>query len=277
MPLIDRIGVDVGRKLRLEDAIEWAARNEVRHIDIQLDTGPNAVTHFDDARCRDIRLRAEANKVAIALHTLSAVNVAEYSPFLSEAADYYLKAYIDVAPKLGAEWIVVHAGYHFTADVQMRMEAGLHRLQRMVRHAEQEGALLLLENLNREPENAEVHYLAHTVEEWRYYYEAINSPSFALSFTANHAHLLPPGVQGFVDAIPLDRVKEVRLADCWRNGYEEHLIPGKGDFDFGAMFALLEGKGYRGAYTNAFGTLEDMQAARGYLVDKARAAGVKVD
>ncbi len=276
MSLLDRIGVDVGRKLRLEEAIEWAARNQVRHIDIQLDTGANAVTLFDEARCRSIRQAAKANGVHIALHTLSAVNVAEYSPFLSEAVEAYLKAYIEVAPKLGAQWIVVHAGYHFTADVPMRMEAGRDRLQRMVQHAERHGALLLLENLNREPENAEVHYLAHTMEEWRYYFDAIHSPSFALSFTANHAHLLPPGVDGFVAEIPLDRVKEVRLADCWRNGYEEHLIPGKGDFDFGAMFALLEGKGYRGAYTNAFGALDDMQAARGYLVDKASAAGVAV-
>ena len=46
----------------------------------------------------------------------------------------------------------------------------------------QHGALLLLENLNREPENAEVHYLAHTVEEWRTYFDAIHSPAFALSF-----------------------------------------------------------------------------------------------
>jgi hypothetical protein len=43
------------------------------------------------------------------------------------------------------------------------------------------------------------------------------------------------------------------------------------------MFRLIEGKGYRGYYTNAFTTLDDMAAARGYLVDKARAAGVKVD
>ncbi|WP_137126030.1 sugar phosphate isomerase/epimerase [Roseomonas sp. HF4] len=276
MTLLDRIGVDVGRKLKLEDAIEWAARNQVRHIDIQLDTGPNAVTLFDDARCRDIRARATANGVHVALHTLSAVNVAEYSPFLSEAVDAYLRAYIEVAPKLDAAWIVVHAGYHFTADVPERMAAGRDRLQRAVRHAERHGALLLLENLNREPEAAEVHYLAHTMQEWRYYFDAIHSPAFALSFTANHAHLLPPGVEGFVAELPLDRVKEVRLADCRRNGYEEHLVPGEGDFDFGAMFALLEGKGYRGAYTNAFGSLEDMQAARGYLVDKARAAGVAV-
>lgn len=276
MTLLDRIGVDVGRKLKLEDAIEWAARNQVRHIDIQLDTGANAVTLFDEARCRAIRAAAAANGVHIALHTLSAVNVAEYSPFLSDAVDAYMRAYIEVAPRLGAEWIVVHAGYHFTADVPMRMEAGRDRLQRMVKHAETHGALLLLENLNREPDNAEVHYLAHTMEEWRYYFDAIHSPSFALSFTANHAHLLPPGVEGFVAEIPLDRVKEVRLADCRRNGFEEHLVPGQGDFDFGAMFALLEGRGYRGAYTNAFGTLDDMQAARGYLVDKARAAGVAV-
>jgi len=277
MALIDRIGVDVGRKLKLEDAIEWAARNQVRHIDIQLDTGENKVTMFDDARCRAIVASARANGVTIALHTLSAVNVGEYSPFLSEAVDAYMRAYIEVAPKLAAEWIVVHAGYHFTADVPMRMEAGRDRLQRMVQHAEKHGALLLLENLNVEPPTAEVHYLAHTQEEWRYYYDSIHSPSFALSFTANHAHLMPDGVAAWVAGIPMDRVREVRLADCWRNGHEEHLVPGQGDFDFGDMFRLIEARGFKGHYTNAFGSLEEMQWARGYMVEKARAAGVKVD
>jgi sugar phosphate isomerase/epimerase len=202
------------------------------------------------------------------------VNVAEYSPFLSEAVDAYMKAYIDAAPRLGAESIVVHAGYHFTADVKMRMQAGLERLKRMVAYAETKGALLLLENLNKEPADAEVHYLAHTIEEWRSYYEAIDSPAFALSFTANHAHLLPEGVEGFVAAIPMHRVVEVRLADCFRNGHEQHLVPGEGDFDFGAMFKLIEGTGFKGHYMNAFGTLEDMQHARARLVDLARAAGV---
>ena len=269
--------MDVGRHLRLEDAIEWAARSGVPHIDIQLDTGANAVTAFDAARCRAIRAACAANGVRLALHTLSAVNVAEYSPFLSEAVDAYLRAYVEAAPRLGADWVVVHAGYHFTADRAMRMEAGRERLHRLARHAEREGALLLLENLNPEPPHAEIRYLAHTIEEWRYYYEAIASPAFALSFTANHAHLLPEGVEGFVAAIPLDRVREVRLADCRRNGHEEHLVPGRGDVDFGGLFRLLEGRGYRGRYTNAFGTLEDMQAARAWLVEQARAAGVAVD
>ncbi len=274
MLTIERIGVDIGRRMRLEDAIDWAAENQVRYIDIQLDTGPNKVDSFDDARAAAIRDQAERRGVILGLHTLSAVNVAEYSPFLSDAVDAYMRAYIEVAPKLGAEWIVVHAGYHFTADVKPRMEAGLARLQRMVEHAEKHGALLLLENLNKEPADAEVHYLAHTIEEWRYYHDRIHSPAFALSFTANHAHLMPEGVEGFVEAIPLDRVREVRLADCFRNGHEQHLLPGQGDFDFGAMFSLLEGKGFEGHYMNAFGTLADMQKARHDMLRMARDVGL---
>jgi sugar phosphate isomerase/epimerase len=272
MNLLDRIGIDFGRRMPIEKAIEWAAAHAVRFIDIQLDTGANRVNEIYDARAAAIRAQAEKAGVTLGLHTLSAVNVAEYSPFLSEAVDDYMRAYIDVAPKLGAAWIVVHAGYHFTADVKLRMEAGLERLKRMVGHAEKRGALLLLENLNKEPADAEVHYLAHTVEEWRFYYEAIHSPAFALSFTANHAHLMPDGVEGFVDAIPLDRVAEVRLADCFRNGHEQHLLPGEGNFDFGAMFALLEKRGFQGHYMNAFGTVEDMQKARHDMVGMAEEA-----
>jgi sugar phosphate isomerase/epimerase len=274
MSLLDRIGVDTGRRLRLEDAIDWAAQNQVRYIDVQLDTGANKVDAIDDARAAAIREQAQKLGVTLGLHTLSAVNVAEYSPFLSEAVDAYMRAYIDVAPKLGAEWIVVHAGYHFTADVKPRMDAGLERLKRMVGYAEERGALLLLENLNKEPADAEVHYLAHTIEEWRFYYDRIHSPAFALSFTANHAHLMPDGVQGFVDAIPLERVAEVRLADCFRNGHEQHLLPGQGDFDFGAMFGLLESRGFKGHYMNAFGGLDDMNKARHDMVAMASAAGL---
>lgn len=260
--LRERIGIDVGRKLTIEDAIGWAARHGVRHIDVQLDTGENAFTRLDAERSRAIRDSAGRAGVRLGLHTSSAVNVGEYAPLLDEATDAYLRAYVDAAERLGADWIVVHAGYHFTSDVAQRMEAGLDRLRRVVAYAETRGARLLLENLNKEPPDAEVHYLAHTLEEWRWYYDRIDSPAFALSFTANHAHLVPEGVAGFLAAMPVGRVAEVRLADCWRNGKEEHLVPGQGDFDFAALFHGLDAAGYAGIYTNAFGTLDDMLAAR---------------
>ncbi len=273
MHLRDRIGVDIGRRLKLEDAIEWAARHDVRGIDIQLDTAENALTSFDDARARAVRASCEKHGIHLGLHTLSAVNVAEYSPYVGEAVDQYLRAYVDASSKLGAAWIVVHAGYHFTADKEQRMAAGLERLKRIVDYAERHQAVLLLENLNKEPADAEVHYLAHTIEEWLYYFERIRSPSFRLSFTVNHAHLVPEGIAGFVDALDMDRVGEVRLADCFRNGHEVHLKPGAGDLDFADMFRRVEGKSFRGRYTNAFGSLDDMLSARDYLVQEARRGG----
>ena len=276
MGLRERIGVDLGRRIRLEEGIEWAAQHAVRFIDIQLDTAANAVTAFDDQRAERVRQLAATHGITLGLHTLSAVNVAEYSPYVSEAVDAYLKSYIDIYSKLGAQWIVVHAGYHFTDDIDMRMQAGCARLQRMVDYAEQKGAVLYLENLNNEPADAEVHYLAHTVAEWMYYFDRIRSPNFRMSFTANHAHLVPDGVDGFIDAIDFSRVGEVRLADCRRLGKEEHLQPGAGDLDFGNMFKRIEAKGFKGHYMNAFGTLDDMLAGREYEIGKAREAGVAI-
>ncbi len=271
MNLQDRIGVDVGGRLEVEDAIEWAALHGVRWIDIQLDADFNDLTGFDEARAAGVRRACERAGVHLGLHTSSAVNVAEYSPFVGDAVDRYLEAYVEIAPRLGAEWIVMHAGYHFTSDKERRMAAGLDRLKRVVGYAEAQGALVLLENLNKEPVDAEIHYLAHTVEEWRYYFEAIRSPAFKLSFTVNHAHLVPEGVVGFVDAVDMSRVAEVRLADCFRNGHEVHLKPGAGDLDFADMFRRIEGNGFTGHYMNAFGSLDDMLAGRDALMRLAQA------
>ena len=42
--------MDEPGRIRLEEGIEWAAKNGVRYLDIQLDTAANALTTFDDAR-----------------------------------------------------------------------------------------------------------------------------------------------------------------------------------------------------------------------------------
>ena len=128
MSLKDRIGIDLGRRVPVEEGIAFAAKNGVRYIDAQMDIAPNAMESFDDARCAGIREACAKAGLHLGLHTLSAVNIAEVSPFLRDAADQYLRAYMDLARRLGAEWIVVHAGYHFTSDKKLRMQAALDRL-----------------------------------------------------------------------------------------------------------------------------------------------------
>jgi len=275
--LRERIGIDLSRDMRIEDGLAWAAKNNVEYLDIQLDNETNAITTFDEKRVAAVRTVRDKHGIHIGLHTSSAVNVAEYAPHAGDGVENYLKGYVDNYSRLGAEWIVVHAGYHFTNDKDVRMKAGLERLKRTADYAEKKKARLLLENLNKEPEEAEVHYLAHTLEEWRYYWGLLSSPAVQLSFTVNHAHLVPEGVAGFANALDFAQVGEVRLADCFRNGCEVHLKPGIGDLDFVDMFKRIEGKGFKGHYINAFGTLEDRLDARDYLVGKAKEAGIKVD
>lgn len=264
MTLKDRIGVDVGKRVSVEDGIAWAADRGVRFIDAEIDVEPNALESFDDARCRRVREALARTGVRLGLHTLSAVNVAEISPFVRDAADHYLRAYVDVAKRLEAGWIVVHAGYHFTGDYERRRRAALERLQRATEYAERAGVLLLLENLNKEPDHAEVHYLAASLAECRYYFDAIRSPHLGWSFTVNHAHMEPEKIDGFLDALGVGRLEEVRLADNLGDR-EQHLKPGEGSIDFTALFRRLEAAGYRGHYMNAFGSLDDMLAGRDVL------------
>lgn len=271
MKLFDRIGADVGRGLSAEDAIRWASDSDIRFLDVQCDLAPNALATMP-GRADAIRALCAETGVALGLHTVSGVNVAEVAPHVSEAVDAYLRAYVDLAAATGAGWVIVHAGYHFTADYQLRRNAGLERLKRATGHAEEKGVLLLLENTNREPKDAEVQYLACTLEECLWYFDNLVSPNLAMAFTANHAHLYDEGVAGFIEALDVSRMREVRLADC-HGTVEEHLRPGEGSMDFADMFARLEARGFSGHYMNQFGTLDDMLEGRRYLVREAERVG----
>ncbi len=273
--LRDRVGVDLGRRVSVEDGIEWAAANGVRYIDVQTDIAPNALESFDVARCAGIRAACEKHELHLGLHTLSGVNIAEFSPFLRDAADAYLKAYMDLYGRLGAEWIVVHGGYHFTGCRDRRLRASIDRLKRAVDYAEKNDVLLLLENLNGEPELAEVHYLPDNLADTQLYFQEIDSPNLKWAFTINHAHFDPIGIEGFVAGMDMGRCEEVRIAD--NNGeYELHMQPGTGTVDFGRMFTLIEESDFDGHYINGFGTLDDMLVGRDYIVERAREAGVDV-
>jgi sugar phosphate isomerase/epimerase len=258
--LRDRIGFDAGSR-RVEDAIDWGGREGFHHIDFNADIGPNHLHEWSDQRVTSVKDRAAAKGIELVLHTLSAVNVAEFSPFMAPAADQYLIGNLKLARRLGVRRMIVHAGLHFGNNIPQRRQASLDRLTRIARQAREDGVTLLLENLNREPDDAEVHYLAYNVEECRPYFQALPPTSLGWAFTANHAHLVPEGVAGFLDAFGIERIGEVRLADC-RGDKEEHLLPGQGTLDFSYLFRRLEGEGYRGHYSMAFGSDQDKLRAR---------------
>lgn len=260
MKFVDRIGFDAGGT-NLEDALETAATHSFHYLDFNADTGPNRLDNWNEKRAQAVRDTCSRNNIHLSLHTSSAVNIAEYSPFVSEAMDQYLRGCIDLTQLLNCQGMVVHGGYHFSSQLEARKQASLERLQRAVGYAEEKGVVLFLENLNFEPDDAEVHYLAHNVEECRFYFDAIASEHLGWAFTVNHANLVPDAIDGFLDAFGISRIGEVRLADNLGDK-EVHLNPGQGNIDFESLFRRLESSGYEKFYTMAFGSLQDKLDAR---------------
>ena len=260
MTLTERIGYDAGAT-RLEDALSAAGRYGFHYQDFCADAGDNRVDNWPQERLRAVRGLMERYAVAVTVHTGSSVNIAEFAPRVSDAVDAYLQANIDLARRIAAHGVVVHGGMHFSAAIAERMTAARERLARAVDYAESSGVRLFFENLNREPDAAEVHYLGHNIAECRYFFDAIVSEHFGWAFTVNHANLEPEGIDGFIDEFGVARIGEVRLADN-TGKVEVHLPPGQGNIDFQAMFQRLEGAGYAGFYTMAFGSMADKLAAR---------------
>ena len=82
-----RIGVDCGRQLAIEDAVVWAAQHGVSYLEVEADHAPNALESFTAERCDPLRAICANHGIHLGLHTLSAVNVGETSPFVRDAVD----------------------------------------------------------------------------------------------------------------------------------------------------------------------------------------------
>src|SRR5262245_65906933 len=120
--LRDRLGLDLGGRVPIEDSLAWAGRHGIHYVDCSLEggTAPNAPHLMTEARTTEIRRLCERHEIHLGLHTLSAVNVAETAPFVGEATDAYLRTYIDLAARLGVGWFVVQDGFRFWSDCEGR-------------------------------------------------------------------------------------------------------------------------------------------------------------
>src|SRR6266849_3350438 len=118
MTLRDRIGFDAGSR-ELEQALDWAARHAFHYVDFNADIGPNQLDRGSSDRVRALRDTCARHDIHLGLHTSSAVNVAEISPHVAPAVDDYLRANADLAVRLGCEWVVVHAGFHFSSALEV--------------------------------------------------------------------------------------------------------------------------------------------------------------
>jgi sugar phosphate isomerase/epimerase len=177
------------------------------------------------------------------------------------AADAYLRENLELAHTLGGGYVICHGGYHFGGDREARFATAIDRMRRAAGWAEERGIDIYFENHNKEPDDAEIHYLPRDVAETRRFFEAVQSPRFKWAFNVAHAHLVSEGFDGFLDAFGVDLIGQVRLNDT-HGRYEEHLSPGQGIVDFRRVFRRLTEAGYTGPFTLDFGDSDERAAWR---------------
>ncbi len=240
----------------LERVIEWAAEHGFGRVDFNADGPPNYPATFAPERVRAVRALAAERGIRLGIHSLSAVNMAEITPVMASAADAYVRQNLDLARALGCGYVILHGGFHFSSDYEQRFEAAIERMRKATTWAEERELDVYFENHNKEPEHAEIKYIPHDVAETRRFFDAVPSSRFKWACNVGHALLVPEGYAGFLDALGVGRIGQVRLHDT--NGeYERHFLPGEGIVDFQRLFRELHARGYEGPFTLDFGTPDD--------------------
>ena len=172
--------------------------------------------------------------MAAGIHTSSAVNNAEVVPVVGDSVETYLRQNVELAARLGCGHVIVHGGYHF-GDRQPRREAARQRLARVATSAARLGVALWFENHNAEPELAEIHYQPRDADETAWFLDRLPAATVRWAFNVAHAHLVPEGIDGFLDRFGIGRIAQVRLNDN-PGTHEVHLVPGEGTIDFAPVF-----------------------------------------
>jgi protein FrlC len=245
----------------LERALQWAAEHRFSRVDFNADNPPNYPATFIPERVEAIRRMAAEHNISLGIHSSSAVNMAERTPVMAAAAEEYLRQNFDLARAVGCGYVICHGGFHFTSDREARLEAAVERMGRAAQWAEERGLDIYFENHNKEPDDAEIHYVPNDVAETRRFFDAITSPRFKWACNVGHAELVPDRFDGFLDAFGAERIGQVRLHDT-HGRYEEHLLPGEGIVDFRRVFRRLAALGYGGPFTLDFGGPDDRAAWR---------------
>jgi len=218
------------------------------------------VTDFTPARADDTRALAEKHGVAISALGYYSVPLSADREQAAAAVEHLDKV-IDAAALLGLATINTFAG----ANQNLSMEANLERFAEVwppiVRHAEERGVRIGIENCpmlyaNTWPFGLN---LAHAPAVWRRMFEIIPSESFGLNYDPSHLRmqLIDPvaPIREFAPRIFHTHAKDMRI-DAQRlddvgsfalpMDRSTAKVPGLGDIDWSAWVSQLTDIGYDG-------------------------------
>jgi sugar phosphate isomerase/epimerase len=259
-------------ELSLEEVVAFAAEVGYECIEVmcwppgKADRRYAGVTHIDvtaldEARIRSIRELCAAKHVEISglgyYPNILTADLAE-----AEATRKHLEQVIRAAPKLGLNRVNTFVGRDWKLSVEKNWPRFLETWTPLIRLAEECGVRIGIENcpmIFTDDEWPGGKNLATTPAIWRRMFRDIPSKNFGLNFDPSHFvwqqmdYLAP--LPEFADRLFHVHAKDVRVDPRKLNDvgimapplqYHTPKLPGLGDVNWGAFFAVLGEIGYRG-------------------------------
>jgi sugar phosphate isomerase/epimerase len=239
----------------VEEYFSFASEYGFPRLDLGCSAPANFPHTFTGERIRGVRELGKSLGIKYGLHTASYVNTAEIMPKVRKASEEHLLEYIRLSKDIGAEYCVIHCGFHFSMFHDFVMERLFETLRAAVGLAEELELPLVIENMNAVHPDSEIVYLGVTIEELRSVFEAVPSPYLGLALDVAHANLLLGGVPSWIEAFP-EKIFHLHLSD--NDGVlDRHLPIGDGAIDFSVVFDQLNSIGFNGTGTLEVGSEEN--------------------
>jgi sugar phosphate isomerase/epimerase len=228
----------------LEEYFPFAHENGFKWMELSCNNPENFLDKFNPERIAGLKRLRDKYGLRYGLHSASFVNTAEIEPTLRKAAAQHLIDYMEVAHDLGAEYLVLHFGYHFSLFMDEVFRCLIENFKPVVELAEKYELPIGIETMNQVHEECEIVYLGVYVDEFKRVFDAIPSKYFGLTLDVAHAELLKEGSKSFIDEFP-DKIISTHISD---NDLflDRHLAVGEGKINFPPVFKQLHEIGYTG-------------------------------
>ena len=124
--------------------------------------------------------------------------------------------------------------------------------------------------MNWEPDDAEVHYLAHNVEESLYLFRPRSNRRGCAGPSPPTTRISSrEGVDGFLDALDVSAATRCGSPIAGGTARRSTSSRARATSTSPVLFRQLDARGFEGHYMNAFGTLQDMIEGRETLAKMA--------
>ncbi len=249
-----------------EKEIEYAAKNGLAHVEIDLFNDLNLLEGFNPERIQRIRELSENHRISLSIHPPYILNLAEKIQIISEANLRYLKYCLKLAKALGAGFVTTYLGSlnsqkDFQKARRQALGRALENLKQAVRECEKFQVKLALENTNLMPPNSPIFYLGDNLKDFPKIFSAIKSPWLNLCLDLGHAHT-NEGILPYIRKLG-PKIISVHYHD--NDGKkDDHLNIGAGNINWKRVLAEFRKINYSGPFLSE--TKESPPASRRKLL-----------